>query len=138
MLTCFNSIKVRLNQDALSKSPPCLSSFNSIKVRLNQIPPKVQSIPNRFQFHKGTIKPLLTLLSISIETCFNSIKVRLNQHNLSCLPFLRLFQFHKGTIKPLCIGQHKQQIHMFQFHKGTIKPCKVCNYGCSRCSVSIP
>ena len=54
----------------------------------------------RFQFHKGTIKTMLTSNSNSRLQYFNSIKVqlRLLSQRLTQKKIL-LFQFHKGTIK---------------------------------------
>ena len=53
-----------------------------------------------FQFHKGTIKTLATILPYWALRYFNSIKVRLKR----IVPFftkrlINVFQFHKGTIK---------------------------------------
>ena len=98
-------------------------SFNSIKVRLNLPMTRWSQEKRRFQFHKGTIKPMIhTINAISIHR-FNSIKVRLNlvsrrdshlqQHT---------FQFHKGTIKPCGCRWGQGSLSVFQFHKGTIKP----------------
>ena len=54
-----------------------------------------------FQFHKGTIKPLVCKELLTALQCFNSIKVRLN-HELRLVTDIleSVFQFHKGTIKP--------------------------------------
>ena len=76
--------------------------FNSIKVRL-----KLQAIAalalsgKRFQFHKGTIKTLLTLSKLSFHSHFNSIKVRLKPLEETNEEAFAEFQFHKGTIKTL-------------------------------------
>ena len=104
----------------------------------------------KFQFHKGTIKTLLTTpftsrrqhfnsikvrlklpdsnISVSAKQHFNSIKVRLK--HLSCLvdSVLSEFQFHKGTIKTGDTGCRFHSDRQFQFHKGTIKTL-VC-YSC--------
>ena len=53
--------------------------FNSIKVRLNRGLRSVARFENKFQFHKGTIKPYFLR---------------------GVLGLLYAFQFHKGTIKP--------------------------------------
>ena len=95
--------------------------FNSIKVRLKQNILKEGLIVHLFQFHKGTIKTLLSRY---------------------CLHKLRVFQFHKGTIKtqrntklrpfPQYFNSIKVRLKRFalelvgcvlefQFHKGTIK-----------------
>ena len=60
---------------------------------------------NRFQFHKGTIKPGAHRRRLRGGANFNSIKVRLNQRmargtEAEAGPF----QFHKGTIKPFRTG----------------------------------
>ena len=59
------------------------------------------AMPSVFQFHKGTIKTLITMLNISKRIInFNSIKVRL-KHLVDQIKIgvEGLFQFHKGTIK---------------------------------------
>ena len=61
--------------------------FNSIKVRLNQSLLKQRQQSYRFQFHKGTIKPGGQCGIEDFVECFNSIKVRLNL----CLAASRLF-----------------------------------------------
>ena len=99
----------------------------------------------KFQFHKGTIKPIKRGQSGEVFGDFNSIKVRLNlcyklrevlEHfdfnsikvrlNLCIFDVQKgkspLFQFHKGTIKPLCSDSVIALHERFQFHKGTIKP----------------
>ena len=53
-----------------------------------------------FQFHKGTIKTLLTQITMSKNGNFNSIKVRLkHEYSTPHITYIHLFQFHKGTIK---------------------------------------
>ena len=56
------------------------SNFNSIKVRLNRKGFVVGCFkPERFQFHKGTIKPICARKLAWACIDFNSIKVRLNR-----------------------------------------------------------
>ena len=75
--------------------------FNSIKVRLNRVPARDGFADSRFQFHKGTIKPVGSVAaSYAVEQ----------------------FQFHKGTIKPFSNVKSDRVGRKFQFHKGTIKP----------------
>ena len=58
----FNSIKVRLNLALLSVEVLEIFHFNSIKVRLNRGSCRGRQNLSRFQFHKGTIKPLLQIV----------------------------------------------------------------------------
>ena len=75
-------------------------NFNSIKVRLKLSFVTVVIELLQFQFHKGTIKTLLTDAVTSMRTGF---------------------QFHKGTIKTNKFNEFLQVHSTFQFHKGTIK-----------------
>ena len=53
-----------------------------------------------FQFHKGTIKTILTRIDFVQEIYFNSIKVRLKPVSSKEICYYEYeFQFHKGTIK---------------------------------------
>ena len=52
-------------------------NFNSIKVRLEQAFELAKQQYRKFQFHKGTIRTGLLLMTYSQKTYFNSIKVRL-------------------------------------------------------------
>ena len=74
----FNSIKVRLKLVSIKYMDNSVLDFNSIKVRLKPIISGQDNSGTTFQFHKGTIKTPMVMLSISF-----SIR----------------FQFHKGTIK---------------------------------------
>ena len=74
----FNSIKVRLNRFWWFSLHCKISDFNSIKVRLNLIKAAQLAAQERFQFHKGTIKPVMFLPLVMTSRDFNSIKVRLN------------------------------------------------------------
>ena len=58
--------------------------FNSIKVQLElPIFPLPLSFPSLFQFHKGTIRTILTLKEFSLPFLnFNSIKVQLELQNV--------------------------------------------------------
>ena len=53
----FNSIKVRLNLVGRVTAECQYDGFNSIKVRLNHAMEQKSRETNKFQFHKGTIKP---------------------------------------------------------------------------------
>ena len=54
----------------------------------------------RFQFHKGTIRTLIKLEVVRINSYhFNSIKVRLELIQITCSLKALRFQFHKGTIR---------------------------------------
>ena len=52
-----------------------------------------------FQFHKGTIKTILIMLTRYYSANFNSIKVRLKRQGFEGDYYPSKFQFHKGTIK---------------------------------------
>ena len=75
-----------------------------------------------FQFHKGTIKPFSTFADVKEYLSFNSIKVRLNRYADPRNGSL-LFGFNSIKVRL----NHMQQgghyiVWLFQFHKGTIKP----------------
>ena len=96
-----------------------------------------------FQFHKGTIKALPSILAHVAHLPFNSIKVQLRQVDEMDDNGKPTFQFHKGTIKARLkvkflskvlsfnsikvqlrldfISAHTNNVANFQFHKGTIK-----------------
>ena len=118
--------------------------FNSIKVRLK--PSSFISwisLSALFQFHKGTIKTFIRIVSTAYLCYFTSIKVRLKQDFDPVEPFPDKFQFHKGTIKTINFILNMMMSMMdfnsikvrlkpylfglpfflcrFQFHKGTIK-----------------
>ena len=98
--------------------------FNSIKVRLKHSNFKQQFEESLFQFHKGTIKTVLLVLSIRIVLYFNSIKVRLKLtsepiDNMSASNFNSI----KVRLKQLA-PQKTSHLNSFQFHKGTIKTCQ--------------
>ena len=56
--------------------------FNSIKVRLKQTTLFSESVDDKFQFHKGTIKTKFAFLHLKFLVNFNSIKVRLKRLQL--------------------------------------------------------
>ncbi len=56
--------------------------FNSIKVRLELSGNAVIDTKLSFQFHKGTIRTVLPVLSLPLKLNFNSIKVRLELINI--------------------------------------------------------
>ena len=78
-LTCFNSIKVRLELLMLKTQRLPYWGFNSIKVRLELLLHIAKRSPFRFQFHKGTIRTGYFFVLDSIIPRFNSIKVRLER-----------------------------------------------------------
>ena len=57
----FNSIKVRLRLNVVVLHPLLLLHFNSIKVRLRRTKEELSNFFSIFQFHKGTIKTVVTL-----------------------------------------------------------------------------
>ena len=83
----FNSIKVRLELNALRCFKDTLSNFNSIKVRLEPagINPYL-AMQNEFQFHKGAIRTWSSF------------------HPFSSLTE---FQFHKGAIRTMSGRSHR-------------------------------
>ena len=89
-----------------------------------------------FQFHKGTIKTLITPFLQIIFLYFNSIKVQLKLQNWYCARPPNLFQFHKGTIKTK-LAILFETCKLFQFHKGTIKTIREVVYLREHC-ISIP
>ena len=52
-----------------------------------------------FQFHKGTIRTVLTVECENGYDHFNSIKVRLELASAVSPETVNTFQFHKGTIR---------------------------------------
>ena len=97
----FNSIKVRLEQGSNNQRVNSLTDFNSIKVRLERREcRRLRAGGSRFQFHKGTIR---TILSFKNFLC----KI--------------LFQFNKGTIRTFTCVSFRRASMLFQFHKGTIR-----------------
>ena len=54
--------------------------------------------PNKFQFHKGTIRTINSERGFSNVGDFNSIKVRLEREANFKSNIESIFQFHKGTI----------------------------------------
>ena len=75
------------------------ASFNSIKVQLRHKAYFDNFYPNRFQFHKGTIKASISYDVEDGAPTFNSIKVQLRPSKGKALRKAFIFQFHKGTIK---------------------------------------
>ena len=75
-------------------------NFNSIKVQLELsfYASAFRDIAE-FQFHKGTIRTLMSQLKKLIIRNFNSIKVQLEQGIPKLLITASKFQFHKGTIR---------------------------------------
>ena len=73
----FNSIKVRLERRLRMTAPKLASDFNSIKVRLEHVWVVHQLRVASFQFHKGAIRTLSSVIRKAIGYYFNSIKVRL-------------------------------------------------------------
>ena len=51
-----------------------------------------------FQFHKGSINTLLSIVIFTRSLCFNSIKVRLILYAINSNVSVSRFQFHKGSI----------------------------------------
>ncbi len=60
-------------------------------------------IPERFQFHYGSIKGLMKTKTFYIHFLdFNSTMVRLKARRTFVVSALYLFQFHYGSIKGVC------------------------------------
>ena len=98
---------------------------------------------DRFQFHKGTIRTVISITSFLFFANFNSIKVQLelylhsylrqSRQNFNSIKvqlehdsvfrqvFQPLFQFHKGTIRTNLLCSSATTVEKFQFHKGTIR-----------------
>ena len=73
--------------------------FNSIKVRLELASKNAYDSLHEFQFHKGTIRTVITKAVNGVIMYFNSIKVRLElERKYFCSDYI-IFQFHKGTIR---------------------------------------
>ena len=100
VLTHFNSIKVQL--ELLQVLALCLMVcyFNSIKVQLELYILSLVVSLTRFQFHKGTIRTMVSFVRVVL---------------------CPLFQFHKGTIRTEYFRVHYRHSSKFQFHKGTIR-----------------
>ena len=90
-----------------------------------------------FQFHKGTIKPVVCKELQMVLQCFNSIKVRLNRNIRSFILQLdRRFNSIKVRLNPAS-STDACEPKQFQFHKGTIKPTQLFYSAISE-AVSIP
>ena len=112
---------------------------------INPVPLRaLNRLTRKFQFHKGTIKPLALRAQPSYHDNFNSIKVRLNRSraarstvvpwnfnsikvrlNLLRQPSQSCIQAYFNSIKVrlnLDIWVRTWAVRGFQFHKGTIKP----------------
>ena len=101
----FNSIKVRLRRSNRQGRHTLWCNFNSIKVRLRHAFCEYRPGNDRFQFHKGSIKTVLSAWIGNFYCHFNSIKVRLRREGRDKgRTKASSFQFHKGSIKtrPLC------------------------------------
>ncbi|CDA45407.1 unknown [Prevotella sp. CAG:5226] len=80
---------------------PC---FNSIKVRLKQDAVDFVLNANYFQFHKGPIKTsIINHIKLFISS-FNSMKVRLKHAYSNPVGNFIRFQFHEGPIKTAMSG----------------------------------
>ena len=91
-----------------------------------------------FQFHKGTIKPVSSILLCLLFMNFNSIKVRLNLvrtfSNPNSIIYFNSIKVRLNLLATL-IGAGLGLL--FQFHKGTIKPEHIPYIVC-RGKISIP
>ena len=68
-----------------------------------------------FQFHKGTIRTLKSLIQ------------RLEQQYKKGVGYVgNQFQFHKGTIRTMQDAGINANLMKFQFHKGTIRTFRKC------------
>ena len=77
-----------------------------------------------FQFHKGTIRTIVSLSPISPITYFNSIKVRLELLSQLTAAIIRKFQFHKGTIRTIYEKVNGEYILNFNSIKVRLEPIK--------------
>ena len=90
-----------------------------------------------FQFHKGTIRTVVTDKTILTNLHFNSIKVQLELQGFRVVFDNSVFQFHKGTIRTNRRNRNALIQISFQFHKGTIRTlCRKPNQPST--SISIP
>ena len=92
----FNSIKVQLEHKFPQRAFHSILYFNSIKVQLELNPLTAGIIAGAFQFHKGTIRTVVSSLVSCCYTYFNSIKVQLEPAAL----FAKILAFsHFNSIK---------------------------------------
>ena len=82
-----------------------------------------------FQFHKGTIRTVASVLGRGSVGDFNSIKVRL-ERVYPCRDNLAIVHFNsiKVRLEPLLENVIKNPL-IFQFHKGTIRTMMSLGYG---------
>ena len=72
--------------------------FNSIKVRLELDGEREITGVNGFQFHKGTIRTVISITSFLLFANFNSIKVRLERRT-SHLALQRILYFNSIKVR---------------------------------------
>ena len=92
----------------------------------------------KFQFHKGTIRTLLSYQHNYTRDYFNSIKVRLE---LPLVPVLPVVAVDFNSIKVRLEQKTNNNIsprHQFQFHKGTIRTIKWGTASIDGSTISIP
>ena len=76
-------------------------NFNSIKVRLKRLASPLAPGPSSFQFHKGTIETIISVLFALCLCNFNSIKVRLKHPEVVDYVFdMSHFNSIKVRLKP--------------------------------------
>ena len=75
-----------------------MGNFNSIKVRLEQEFSPHSDLFDPFQFHKGTIRTMISCIHVPSHIHFNSIKVRLELRLIIGDCFL-LFYFNSIKVR---------------------------------------
>ena len=96
-------------------------SFNSTTVQLIHMSFCILKLPNKFQFHNGTINTNVSPFVIGIDMKFQFHNGTINTI-FPCLASIAkiLFQFHNGTINTLHVPLCGWNPFLFQFHNGTI------------------
>ena len=123
MATRFNSIVVRLKEDAKKLYKLGLESFNSIVVRLKESDPDtIECRIIKFQFHSGSIKSTGWCSSNPALPRFNSIVVRLKGQKAGSAENLsRRFNSIVVRLKGEENWWRLSRTTKFQFHSGSIK-----------------
>ena len=96
------------------------ANFNSIKVQLEHHYLARCSMMLLFQFHKGTIRTMLSQSQNLRVINFNSIKVQLEPFIICLLVIFLYFNSIKVQLEHL-IRFKQAAAATFQFHKGTIR-----------------
>ena len=115
-----------------------LKNFNSIKVRLEQPRGSIYSRLREFQFHKGAIRTVTTVLFVTLLSLFQFHKGAIRTLPLSVLVLL-LVHFNSIKVRLELFGTVHlyPQNTLFQFHKGAIRTY-CCWFSVWSCFISIP